>query len=304
MRIGELGERRTIDLVWETIGKREEYDDCVAVESGEWYLLYTTDFIGEGFHFLRNWPPRLIGRYFSSVNLSDIAAMGGIPEIFMASMALPGDLDEEFLMEFTRGMVDILSEFGVEYRGGDMKEFPLLSFSGFAAGRVERERILRRGGVEEGQGVYITGELGRQAAGYILWRKGHEEGVEILLDVRPRVKEGRKISEKGTAAMDLSDGIYSAIKFMGSDELGIRIDFDSLPISKIALEVSEDYGIPIEELLSFGGEFELVYTSHNKIMGREIGEVVKREKAGLWKGDKRVEGEGYAHFGKTLEKIG
>ena len=304
MKLSEMGERRIIDSVWKEFGQRIDYDDCSYILRDNIYELFTTDFIGEGTHFLRHWNAERIGRFFAAINLSDIAAMGGVPKLFMASMALPGDVEHNFLMDFVRGMKEMLNRFGVRYLGGDMKESGLLSFSGFAIGEVEEDKILLRRRVEGGQKVFLTGELGKQAAGYILWRSGREEGIEYLLDVNPRIEEGRGVAGVGTAAMDLSDGIFSAIKFMGNEELGIRVDLDSLPISKLALEVSEDYGIPMEKILSFGGDYELIYTSHRGVVGKEVGEVVEKGLSGIWRGGRRVKGGEYAHFGKALDEIG
>ncbi len=303
MKIGELGERSAIDRIWNIIGKSENYDDCVYIDQGGHYELITTDFIGEGTHFLSNWDARKVGKFFASVNLSDIAAMGGIPQIFMASMFFPKNLEVEFLDNFILGMMDILKEFNVDYRGGDLKESKIIGFTGIAIGHVEKDRIMRRDTIKKDDAVYVTGELGKQAAGYFLWKNGVGEGINYLLDIHPKINEGREISKFAEACMDLSDGLASAVKFMRNDFYGLKIDFDSLPIHKLAYEVSEDYKIPLELLATrFGGEYELVYTSPKKVVGKEIGIVDKKENAGIWRGERKIEGDGYAHFSKILDK--
>ncbi len=303
MKLSSLGEREIIDKIWEIVGKKENYDDCVYLDKGDYYQLITTDFIGEGTHFIEDWDARKVGRFFATINLSDIAAMGGEPEIFMASMFFPKSMDLEFLEEFIKGMLKILNEFKVPYRGGDLKESCIIGFSGIAIGNVEKDRIMLRNAVNMGEVVYVTGELGKQAAGYFLWRNGIEEGADYILDVYPRIREGREISKIARACMDLSDGLASAVAFMKKDNYGLNIEFDSLPIHKLAYEVSEDYGIPLEYLATgFGGEYELVYTSSRKILGKEIG--VVDDNIGIWKNGKRIEGEGYAHFSKALDKVG
>ena len=301
MNLNSLGEREIIDKIWKIIGKRENYDDCVYLDRGNYYQLITTDFIGEGTHFIKDWDARKIGRFFTTINLSDIAAMGGNPEIFMASMFFPKTIDLEFLEEFIRGMLEILNEFNVPYRGGDLKESRIIGLSGIAIGNVEKNRIMLRNTIKDGQEVYVTGELGKQAAGYFLWKNGIEEGANYILDIYPRIEEGREISKMARACMDLSDGLASAVVFMRNGNYGLNIEFDSLPIHKLAYEVSEDYSIPLEYLATgFGGEYELVYTSPRKLLGKEIG--IVDNKIGIWKDGKKVEGEGYAHFSKTLDK--
>ena len=298
MKLSEIGEREIIDRIWKIVGRNEDYEDCVVVERGDYFLLISTDFIGEGTHFPRSTDFFKVGRFLSSINLSDIAAMGGIPQFFMTSMFFPGDFEMEELENLVRGMLSILREFNVEFRGGDLKESKIAGMSGVIVGKVERDKILRRKGAKVGDYISVTGELGKQASGYILWKNGHEEGVDILLDVYPRIKEGREIAGKATSCIDLSDGINSAIIQMEKiNNLGFEIDFDSLPISKLAYEVSEDYNIPLEELaLNFGGEYELFFTSQKRLIGTVIGEVSEKSK--------KIGGKGYEHFSKTLDKIG
>src|SRR5204863_9095993 len=53
---------------------------AVLATSAKSRTLVTTDFLTEGVHFRSKWtPPRLLGRKAMAVNLSDIAAMGGVP---------------------------------------------------------------------------------------------------------------------------------------------------------------------------------------------------------------------------------
>ena len=64
-------------------------DDAAAVEIGP-FALVTTDSLVEGVHFLREaTPPRLLGRKALSVNLSDIAATGGLARYATVSLCLP-----------------------------------------------------------------------------------------------------------------------------------------------------------------------------------------------------------------------
>src|SRR6187549_3342176 len=72
-------------------------DDAAAVETGP-LTLVTTDALVEGTHFRREWTaPRLLGRKAFSVNLSDIAAMGGVPRYATVSLVLPSELSFEFV---------------------------------------------------------------------------------------------------------------------------------------------------------------------------------------------------------------
>ena len=67
-------------------------DDCAVLPSGEGELLFSTDLLMEGVHFLRDESsPEDVGWKAAAVNLSDIAAMGGTPVATFLSIALPKD---------------------------------------------------------------------------------------------------------------------------------------------------------------------------------------------------------------------
>ena len=66
-------------------------DDCtvLGIGNGE-SLLFTSDLLTEGIHFLRAaTPPYELGRKALAVNLSDVAAMGGRAVATLLSLALP-----------------------------------------------------------------------------------------------------------------------------------------------------------------------------------------------------------------------
>ena len=53
-------------------------------------LLVTTDSLIEDVHFRRDYQPEAIGWKALAVNISDIAAMGGVPEHYLLSLGGPG----------------------------------------------------------------------------------------------------------------------------------------------------------------------------------------------------------------------
>jgi len=59
-------------------------------------------------------------------NISDIAAMGGIPEYAMVSMALPSDINVEFVESVYRGMRHAADKYGIDIIGGDTGSAPLI----------------------------------------------------------------------------------------------------------------------------------------------------------------------------------
>ena len=288
-----MGERRVIDAIWGKIGEHIEYDDCAFVLKGDVYALYTTDFVGEGTHFIAGVNPFTLGKFVAAVNLSDIAAMGGIADHFLLSAFMPGEAEVEFLEEFIKGLHSTLKEYNVRYLGGDMKESSIVGFSGFAVGHVERDKILLRKNARLGDIIAVTGPLGKNAAAYYLWSMGLLDFEEVL-KVEPRMREGRELAGRAHAAMDTSDGIIAAaVQMQEASGLGFRIDFESVPVHPLAMEVVEDYDVSLLDLMGFGGEYELIYTAERRIIGHEIGKVTEEKED--------YGGRGYESFGKALD---
>ncbi len=262
--LGGIGERDLIGRIRRMYGYGWPDDDCFHIPAGGKYLLIKTDSISKPSHIPGNVSPERIGYFFAASNLSDIAAMGGTPRYFMAALTLPRNTHLSYLEGIERGISKCLRRYGARMAGGDMKEGRELNLAGIAIGEVEKDRMLRRKGMKPGEFLCVTGSLGKNAAGYYLWkRRGNADGADMLLDVEPRIREGRFISENGaTAAMDLSDGVYSAIRQLSRINMcGFDINLSEVPVNAAALKASKLLGIPIEEMaLNFGGEYELIFT--------------------------------------------
>ncbi len=263
-KLADFGERKLIDRIRRLYRYSWPEDDCFYIPNGKKYLLIKTDSISESSHMPKRAEPEKIGYFFAATNLSDIAAMGGIPRYFMSALTFPRSTQLRYLEGIERGISRCLSNYGARMAGGDLKEGKEINLSGIAIGEVESGRILRRTGMECGDLLCVTGSLGKNAAGYYLWKNNRSaKGAGMLLDVEPRIREGRFISENGaSAAMDLSDGVYSAIhQLRRLNGVGFDIQLSNIPIHAAAQKVSKSLGIPIEELaLNFGGDYELIFT--------------------------------------------
>lgn len=78
-------------------------DDAALVPTGP-ATLVTTDAQVDGVHFRRDWSlPEELGERALEVNLSDIAAMGGVPEWAVLSLLLPSELPLAALEGADRG---------------------------------------------------------------------------------------------------------------------------------------------------------------------------------------------------------
>src|SRR5581483_7705701 len=104
MRIGDLGEFGLIARIARFTGQAAGAvvgigDDTAVLDTGgPRLLLATVDIQVEGRHFLRaRCTAKQLGRRTAAVNLSDIGAMGGAPRWALASLALPSDLEVDWV---------------------------------------------------------------------------------------------------------------------------------------------------------------------------------------------------------------
>ncbi|HEY4744502.1 MAG TPA: AIR synthase related protein, partial [Desulfuromonadaceae bacterium] len=124
-KLSEVGEFGLIDRISSHVGQTEGVvtgigdDSAVTALTPGMQLLTSTDMLLEDVHFRRAWhDPYRLGRKSLGVNISDIAAMGGIPRWATLSLAVPADLPLDVLDEFTRGFLAMAREHGVGLIGG------------------------------------------------------------------------------------------------------------------------------------------------------------------------------------------
>jgi thiamine-monophosphate kinase len=253
-------------------------DDSAAVEVGP-LALVTTDSLVEGVHFRRDTaPPRLVGRKALTVNLSDVAAMGGVARYATVSLFLPPDLAMGWVDSLYDGLLERASEAGVGLIGGNVTRSPgAIVVDVTLLGQAER--LLRRSGARPGDRIMVTGTLGAAAEGVRLLEQGarlDEDGelaatgvwtassapallacLRAQLDPRPPLALARSLAERGLAraGMDLSDGLSADVaEICRSSGVGARIDAAALPVDPGAATLERARGGDALALALHGGE--------------------------------------------------
>ena len=242
-------------------------------------LLTSTDMLLEDVHFRRSWhDPYRLGRKALAVNISDIAAMGGIPRWATLALAIPPDLPLDFLDEFTRGFLAMAAEHGVALIGGDTCSSKQgLAISVTIMGEQLPERILRRSGARPGDEIWASGTLGDAAMGLKLleqepplpvgegWGEGEAILISRLLDPTPRTVAGIALAESGlvSAMIDISDGILGDFGHIAElSEVGGIIRLDDLPTSDHFRDAARALpAFPYQLVLSGGEDYELCFTA-------------------------------------------
>lgn len=247
-------------------------DDCAVMPSGDGELLFSTDLLMEGVHFLKGESSAEdIGWKAAAVNLSDIAAMGGTPVATFLSIALPKDAQGDWAERFIEGYAQISRLYDVPLLGGDTtSSLRDIAVNVGILGRCPSGKRAMRSGAKPGDTIYVTGHLGDSAGGLQAILKGIDRNdmVQTLIARHkrpvPRVNEGRALMDSGKvgAMMDISDGIASDLRhIMKASGVGAVVRLDRLPCSRQLLDVCKEHGWDIYELATSGGEdFELLLT--------------------------------------------
>ena len=255
-------------------------DDTAAWQTGKATELFTTDTVVEGVHFTRETTPwRDLGWKCISSNVSDIAAMGGLPMYALVTLGLPPETEVSELEKLYEGMMEISNEHGVAIVGGDMVRSPVvfitIGLTGIHAGQP-----MLRSTARPGDQVAVTGYLGSSGGGLrLMLGAGHdsnlsdqvsEEAAEYLRVChrrpRPAVAEGRILSASGVVtAMDVSDGLADDLsKLCRSSGLSARIHAGQVPVHPLLKQAyPDDY---LDLALGGGEDYLLLFTAPAEVM--------------------------------------
>jgi len=246
VKLRDLGEEGLIRRIARTIRTgpgvvRGIGDDCAVLKGpGRMLRLFASDMLVEGVHFTRDAPAEGIGWKALAVNVSDVAAMGGLPRQAVISLGLPRATPVSFVDRLYRGLRRCAKMYGVDWVGGDTSRAPVVVIDVAILGEVEKERVVYRSGARPGDGLWVTGPLGGSL------RSGRH------LRFRPRVKEARALTARAKphAMMDLSDGLGPDLLKM-CEASGVSAILEAGRIPRHA-------GCSLEQALNDGEDFELL----------------------------------------------
>jgi thiamine-monophosphate kinase len=241
-------------------------------------LLATTDMLVEEIHFQRSWiDPYHLGKKALMVNLSDIAAMGGIPRYFLISLGLPRSLPLSFVSRLYRGMRDGAKRYRVDLVGGDTTLSHKIVLNICLLGEGDPGKILFRSGAKTGDDLWVSGTLGDAALGLSMLR---EKGLKKKprgptskhLSPIPRLSLGQALARSGLAdsMIDVSDGLLSDTShLLEESHVGALIWENRVPLSADYRKHAPSYSKSFFQLAFTGGEdYELLFTAPIKNRNR------------------------------------
>ncbi len=263
-------------------------DDCAVLKyKKNKHLLFATDIIVEGVHFTQEKAtPEEIGHKALAVNISDIAACGGLPKYGVVSVGLPPGISHDYAMRLYKSIENMARYFKMNLVGGDMSSSERIIISIAVLGEVLKRGLILRSGARSKDVIVLTGPL--------CVRPDH-------LLFMPKIEESQFIVKKlnASAMIDISDGFLSDLAHVLKCSKKGALIYESLIPCK-----TKKYSL--DRLLNTGEQFELLFTMPAKRLSMlpkgfyPVGEIISTSATITLvdsSGKKnKVQPKGYTHF--------
>jgi len=267
-------------------------DDAAVVEkNGSEVTLLTTDLLMEGIHFdLTYMPLKHLGFKAVAVNVSDIAAMNGIPQQILVGLGLSNRFSVEAVQEFYEGVKAACESYKVDLVGGDT----VSSRSGFvisitAIGTADKTKVAYRNSAKVDDLICVTGDLGAAYLGLQILEREKQvylsnpemqpelEGKEYLIErqLKPEARmdvihELKELGVVPTSMIDISDGLASEMMHVcKQSNVGAELLEENLPIDQLAYDTAREFDLdPLTCMLNGGEDYELLFTINKEDMNK------------------------------------
>lgn len=235
-------------------------DDCAVLDLGapDRFVLFKTDAVVEGVHFVPGTAPEAIGHKALARCLSDVAAMAGTPTAALVTLALAPGFDAQFVTRIYNGIRALAQRHNVAIVGGETTTLPSgMLISVALLGSVLKAKEVLRSGAKAGDAVFVTGELGGSLAGK-------------HLSFEPRISEAQWLARNFAihAMIDLSDGLAGDLRhILKASGVGAELLASAIPISREARRrAGEDSKTkpPLVAALTDGEDFELLFAASSR----------------------------------------
>jgi thiamine-monophosphate kinase len=287
--IAQLGEFGLIDRIAAKFDVRNKNtqkgigDDAAVLDAGDEYILLSTDMLVETIHFKLSYVPlKHLGYKAVAVNVSDIAAMNGVPEQITVSIGLSNRFSLEAVDELYAGIRAACDSYNVDLVGGDTTtSVSGLVISVSVVGRVAKNKVAYRSGAKVNDIICVTGDLGAAYLGLQVLERENEvflsnpnmqpdlEKYEYMVgrQLKPEarmdiVHELKELNIVPTSMIDVSDGLASELLHLAKNSnVGIKIFEDKVPIDSMTFETAVEFNVdPVTCALNGGEDYELLFT--------------------------------------------
>ena len=262
-------------------------DDCAILSPSRRRQLFTIDSMVEGVHFELEWfKPSSLGARALTVNLSDIAAMGGSARTCVVNLGIRPELQASFFDRLYQGLLRTASQAGLDVVGGNITRAAQLTITIAVLGEAGAA-AMRRDSAREGDQIFVTGTLGDSALGWriLAGKLQANAAARKFLTARfvsptARLTAGQRLARiKPTpAAIDISDGLLQDLDHvLLRSGVGAELDLASIPLSEAYRAVSPNN---LDLALSGGEDYELLFCLRpgygERQLSRRLGLPVRR----------------------------
>ena len=242
--------------------------------------LVAVDGMTQGVHFFADAPPETIARKALRVNLSDIAAMGGIPRYYLMVLMLTDTTTETWVSDFAKGLRLDQETYNVSLLGGDLiGGAAATSITVTMMGEPVQTPSLCRNSARDGDDVYVSGTLGDAALALRLrglrdkpTQSRLSETQRAFLEQRlllpePRLALGQKLGGVARACIDISDGLLADLTHVcRASNVGMSVNMADVPLSE-AFRLGVVSPQQRQLALVGGDDYELAFTVSKRRRG-------------------------------------
>lgn len=274
MKLEDLGERAIIQnvLMKEIEDLANFDDDCAILPFSDQLLLLSTDPAPEPIAFQFGYHDYYYYGWLTAVvNVSDIAAMGGVPLGLLMSTTMPSSMSLSDYQRFIAGVKDACQQWSCPILGGNIKDSKYFSSHGFIIGKAADKPLLQDA-ARPGDAICLIGDPGNfwlsviiehHKCHDILAKHDKERLFKALTKPYAKLREGQMLATKHLASSctDVSDGItWSLINMASKSGLDFFLDSSSITFDAVLETVCDTYNYSTLDVWLSGGDYNLVCT--------------------------------------------
>jgi len=229
-------------------------EDAAIIDMGSSYLVAKTDPIT---HVTSE-----IGHYAVNINANDIAAMGGKPMWFLATILMPAASSADELKCIFSQLSESCKELGISYCGGHTEVTHSVNnpvVIGHMLGEVGRDNLKPTSEARLGDDLIMTKSSAIEATAIIALEKEKELRGHLGNKLLARAKNylynpGISVVKEASVVSSIKEvhalhdptegGIATGVFEMATaSDLGVEVHYDKIPISEETLKLCESYHV-------------------------------------------------------------
>jgi len=271
--IAKVGEIQLIKIIEDLIFKETNEslirDDAFFFESQESFnsIVFNSDMFVSSTDAPIEMNYFQMGRKSVIMNISDLIVKGVKPIGIIISLGLPDDLLISQFKSLIKGIISSSKSWNLSYLGGDLNNSKDVIINPTVFGFKDPKKIIPRKGLKDGDLLVINGKFGLTSVGFdiLLNKRGnindfrrYERSIRSVLEPDILGIEAYILSENELAStsIDSSDGLVKSLRdLMRSNKgFGFEIEINKDLMDSEAIAYSNEFQIPLEELIFNGGE--------------------------------------------------